>query len=82
MICKILSSKGRNKRLQCYDWWTKRFQSTSKKKKKHMISHKQNEGRNINDNATMFFVIEEAILDFSQGTVKVLWFYFILIQYQ
>ena len=40
------------------------FSQPVKKKKDHMISHKQNEGRNINDNATMFFVIEEAILDF------------------
>ena len=32
----------------------------------------------------MFFIIEEAkltVLDFSKGTVKVLWFYFRLIQY-
>ena len=32
--------------------------------------------------ATMFFIIEEAketILDFSQGTVKVLWIYFTLL---
>ena len=31
---------------------------------------------------TMFFIIEEAketVLDFSKGTVKVLWFYFVLI---
>ena len=29
----------------------------------------------------MFFIIEEdkGILDFSKGTVKVLWFYFVLI---
>ena len=34
-----------------------------------------NRGKNINDNTTMFFIIKEAketILDFSQGTVKVL----------
>ena len=34
--------------------------------------------------ATMFFIIEEAketVLDFSRGTVKVLWFYFVLIKY-
>ena len=32
--------------------------------------------------ATMFFIIEEAketIIDFPKGTVKVLWFYFVLI---
>ena len=32
--------------------------------------------QNINDNAKMFFIIEEwkeTILDFSQGTVKLLW---------
>ena len=32
----------------------------------------------------MFFIIEEAketVLDFSKGTVKVLWFYFPLIKY-
>ena len=31
----------------------------------------------------MFFIIEEAketVLDFSKGTVKVLWFYFVLIE--
>ena len=26
----ILSSKSRNKKLQCYYWWRKRFSSTSK----------------------------------------------------
>ena len=34
-----------------------------------------NRGQNVNDNTTMIFIIEEAketILDFSQGTVKVL----------
>ena len=34
-----------------------------------------------NANTTMFFIMEEAketILDFSQGTVRVLWFYFVL----
>ena len=34
-----------------------------------------NWGQNVNDNTTMIFIIEEAketILDFSQGTVKVL----------
>ena len=41
-----------------------------------------NRGRNVNYNRTLFFIIEEAketILDFSQGTVKVLKFYFVLI---
>ena len=36
------------------------------------------------EGATMFFIIEEAketILDFSQGTVKVMWIYFTLIWY-
>ena len=36
----------------------------------------------IENNATMFFIIEEAketVLDFSKATIKVLWFYFILI---
>ena len=35
-----------------------------------------NRGENVNDNTIMFFIIEEAketILDFLQGTVKVLW---------
>ena len=35
--------------------------------------------------AIIFFIIEgvkETILDFSQGTVKILWFYFVLIQYK
>ena len=35
-----------------------------------------------NPNTAMFFTIEEAketVLDFSQGTVKVLWIYFTLI---
>ena len=35
-----------------------------------------NGGENVNDNTIMFFIIEKAkevILDFSQGTVKVLW---------
>ena len=34
------------------------------------------------EGALMFFIIEEAketVLDFSKGTVKVLWFYFVLI---
>ena len=34
------------------------------------------------EGATTFFIIEEvkeAVLDFSKGTVKVLWFYFVLI---
>ena len=34
-----------------------------------------NRGENVNDNTTLFFIIEEAketILDFSQGTVRVL----------
>ena len=34
-----------------------------------------NQAENVNDNTTMFFIIEEAketILDFSHGTVKVL----------
>ena len=34
-----------------------------------------NRGQNVNDNTTMFFIIEEVketILEFSQGTVKVL----------
>ena len=34
-----------------------------------------NQGEDVNDNKTMFFIIEEAketILDFSQGSVKVL----------
>ena len=38
-----------------------------------------NRGENVNDNTIMFFIIEEVketILDFSQGTVKVLQFYF------
>ena len=41
-----------------------------------------NRSQNINDNTTMFFIIEEAketISDFSQGTVKVLRIYFTLI---
>ena len=36
------------------------------------------------EGATMFFIIEEAketVLDFSKGTVKVSWFYFVLIKY-
>ena len=34
------------------------------------------------EGARMYFIIEEAketVLDFSKGTVKVLWFYFVLI---
>ena len=34
---------------------------------------------NVNENTTMFFIIEDAkesILDISKGTVKVLWIYF------
>ena len=37
------------------------------------------------EGSTMFFVIDEAketLLDFSKVTVKVLWFYFILIQFK
>ena len=40
---------------------------------------------NLNYNTTMFSIIEEekeTILDFSQGTVKVLWINFTLMQYQ
>ena len=36
------------------------------------------------EGATMLFIIEEAketVLDFSKGTVKVSWFYFVLIKY-
>ena len=39
------------------------------------LNCKDNQARNINDNTTMFFIIEEAketILDLSQGTVKLL----------
>ena len=39
------------------------------------LNRKDNQDRNINDNTTMFFITEEAketILDFLQGTVKVL----------
>ena len=38
-------------------------------------NRKINEGQNVNDNTTMFFIIKEVkkiISDFSQGTVKVL----------
>ena len=41
-----------------------------------------NRGVDVNDNTAMFFIIEETqetILDFSQGTVNVLQFYFVLI---
>ena len=41
-----------------------------------------NRNENGNDNTVIFFIIEEAketILDFSQETVKVLLFYFVLI---
>ena len=42
--------------------------------------------RNVSraEGATMFFIIEEpkeTVLDFSKGTVKALWFYFVLIKY-
>ena len=46
------------------------------------LIRKNNQDQNVNDNTTMFFIIEEAkqtVLDFSQGTVKVLWIYFTLI---
>ena len=36
----------------------------------------------ISEGSTMFFIIEEAnetVLGFSKGTVKLLWFYFVLI---
>ena len=36
------------------------------------------------EGATIFFIIKEAketVLDFSKGTVKILWFYFALIKY-
>ena len=41
-----------------------------------------NRGQNLNENTTMCFIIEEAkatILDFSPGTVRILWVYFTLI---
>ena len=37
---------------------------------------------NLENNTTIFFIIEkvkETVLDFSNGTVKVLWFYLVLI---
>ena len=42
---------------------------------------------NLNEDGktqTFFFIEEEkkTVLDFSKGTVKVLWFYFVLIQYE
>ena len=40
---------------------------------------KNDQFQNINDNTTMFFIIEEAretISDFSQETVKILWFFY------
>ena len=46
------------------------------------LIRKNNQDQNVNDNTTMFFIIEEAkqtVLDFSQGTMKVLWIYFTLI---
>ena len=46
---------------------------------------KNAQGQDINVNAIMFFIIEEAketIFDFSQGAVKALWFFFTLIWYQ
>ena len=39
------------------------------------LNRKNNQGQNINSNTTIFFIIEETkktILDFKQGTVKVL----------
>ena len=39
---------------------------------------------NIEKNTPIFFITEEAketVLDFLQGAVKVLWFYFVLIKY-
>ena len=41
-----------------------------------------NQGQDVNDDTLVFFIIEEVketILDFSQGTGKVLWIYFTLI---
>ena len=41
-----------------------------------------NRGQNLNENTTMLFIIAEAkpaILDFSPGTVKLLWVYLTLI---
>ena len=46
-----------------------------KQQNKLIFTRNLNQGQKINDNTTMFFIIEEAnktILDFSQGTVKVL----------
>ena len=37
---------------------------------------------NLEEQSTMLFIIErvkETVLDFSKGTVKVLWFYFVLV---
>ena len=39
------------------------------------LNSKDNQGRDINNNTTMFFITEgaeETVLDFSQGIVKVL----------
>ena len=41
-----------------------------------------NRGQNLNENTTMLFITEEVkptILDFSPGTVKLLWVYLTLI---
>ena len=46
-----------------------------KQQNKLIFTRNLNQGQKINGNTTMFFIIEEAnktILDFSQGTVKVL----------
>ena len=43
------------------------------------LSRKDNQGPIINDNTTRLFIIQEpkgTVLDFSQGTVKILFFFF------
>ena len=45
----------------------------------HKINFTGNQDRE--ESSTMFLIIEEAketVLDFSKGTIKVLWFYFVL----
>ena len=57
-----------------------RFKLDADPKTIHQINFSGN--LDISEGSTMFFIIEEAnetVLGFSKGTVKLLWFYFVLI---
>ena len=60
----------------------KHFNTIQKAIRQINFTENLNRGQNLNENTTMCFIIEEAkatILDFSPGTVRILWVYFTFI---